>query len=513
MCGVVGIASSLPVQREICEALTVLQHRGQDAAGMAVSDGDLLHMRKGLGLVRDVFLSHHMEGLQGNCGIGHVRYPTAGGSAANEAQPLYVSAPLGLCLAHNGNLINAAPIAHSLRHEHWRDISTGSDSEVLLNCVAQHLQQRHGLPISEALFASVASAMRDCKGAYAAVVLIKGVGLLAFRDPLGIRPLCIGQRVDEGGVSYAVASESAAMQALDFETIRDIRPGEAVLIRTEGQAVQPPEYFQCVAEARLVPCIFEWVYLARPDSILDGASVYQARLNMGGQLAAEILRQLPDVREQVDSIIPVPECSTASASQLAADLGIPYREAFVKNRYIGRTFIMPLQEMRRRSVRQKLNPLQSEFQGKSVLLLDDSIVRGTTSIELISQARRMGAKKVLFASAAPPVSYVNVFGIDMPTRSELIASGKDIASVCAELGADRLFYQTLEDLKKSVASCSSQLREFEVSIFTGEYPFAEVNADYLHHLAERRKDGARGPQQQLPMTFADQQQNIKTLHL
>lgn len=512
MCGVVGIASAGPIQQEICDALTVLQHRGQDTAGMAVCNGERLNLRKGLGLVRDVFQTHHMQQLDGTYGIGHVRYPTAGGVTSDEAQPMYINAPLGLCLAHNGNLINAASIAQKLRQEHWRDISTGSDSEVLLNNFAQHLQQRQNMPIPDALFASVSKVMEECRGAYAVVMLIKGIGLLAFRDPLGIRPLCIGQREDEKGVSYAIASESAAMQALDFETIRDIRPGEAVLIRTDGSEVQLPEYRTCSERAQLRPCIFEWVYLARPDSILDGASVYQARLNMGARLAVEVLRQIPNLQQEVDSIIPVPECSTTCASQMAANLDIPYREAFVKNRYIGRTFIMPLQEMRRRSVRQKLNPLQSEFKGKSVLMVDDSIVRGTTSMELIALARRMGAKKVYFASAAPPVRHANVFGIDMPTHRELIASSQDTKAVCKELSADGLIYQKLEDLQAAVAECSSQLKDFELSIFTGKYPFDEIDADYLHQLAEKRCEASRQTPQQLPIGFS-QQAGAQTLGL
>lgn len=494
MCGVVGIVSSQPVQRDIIDALTVLQHRGQDSAGLAILDGNKMNWRKGIGLVRDVFRQHHIDQLTGNVGIGHVRYPTSGGMKQEEAQPMYVSMPLGICLGHNGNLVNAARLSVHLQRECMRDISTGSDSEILLNVLAHHLQLelQKGDGV-QASFAAVAQVMQHCRGAFSVVAVIKQLGLLAFRDPMGIRPLCIGARRESSGeIAYMVASESAALQALDFELIRDIAPGEAVLISSdENGKSREPIYFQCVPGA-CRPCIFEWVYLARPDSILDGASVYKARLNMGNQLATRVAARIPDLKDKVDAIIPVPECSTTCAAQMASDLRLPYREAFVKNRYIGRTFIMPLQEQRRRSVRQKLNPLEAEFRGKSVLLVDDSIVRGTTCAELIAQARKMGARKVYFASAAPPIRHANVFGIDMPSCHELVAHGRSEKEIAQYIGTEDLIYQSLEGLEQAVRDAAGNgLEHFETSIFTGEYPLGEVNHSYLQELEARRNDMAR----------------------
>ena len=493
MCGIVGILSAQQVQRELYDALTVLQHRGQDAAGMAVSDGLQMRWRKDLGLVRDVFQQHHIAELSGTMGIGHVRYPTAGNIIAEEAQPLYVNVPLGISLAHNGNLVNAEDLRRQLKERHYCDLRTGSDSEILLNVLAQSLQrQLNGGnklgSIDKYVFAAVAEVMQQCRGAYSVVALLKGVGLLAFRDPMGIRPLCIGQRAEEdGSCSYMVASESAALQALDFKLMADVLPGQAVLIQKPEESSEGVQK-QIFAQAEHRPCIFEWVYLARPDSMLDGASVYQSRLNMGSQLARQVKLRAPEIIDEVDVIIPVPECSTASAAQMAAELKIPYREAFVKNRYIGRTFIMPYQEQRRRSVRQKLNPLETEFRGKSVLLVDDSIVRGTTCRELITMARKMGARQVFFASAAPPIRYANVFGIDMPNSSELIAHKRSDEQVREEIGADRLIYQSLDGLTAAVKAANKRLQNFELSIFDGNYPMDEVNENYLIDLAERRGD-------------------------
>ena len=493
MCGIVGILSAQQVQRELYDALTVLQHRGQDAAGMAVSDGVQMRWRKDLGLVRDVFQPHHIADLSGTMGIGHVRYPTAGNIVAEEAQPLYVNVPWGISLAHNGNLVNAADLRRQLKERRYCDLRTGSDSEILLNVLAQSLQkQLNGGnkldSVYEYVFAAVAEVMQQCRGAYSVVALLKGVGLLAFRDPMGIRPLCIGQRTEEdGSCSYMVASESAALQALDFELTADVLPGQAVLIQKPEEGSEGVQK-QIFAQAEHRPCIFEWVYLARPDSMLDGASVYQSRLNMGTELAKQVRCQAPEIIGEVDAVIPIPECSTACASQLAAELEIPYREAFVKNRYIGRTFIMPYQEQRRRSVRQKLNPLETEFRGKSVLLVDDSIVRGTTCRELIHMARKMGAKKVFFASAAPPIRHANVFGIDMPSSAELIAHKRDPEQVRVLIGADRLIYQRLDGLTAAVNAANTNLKNFELSIFDGDYPMDEVHADYLIDLAEQRGD-------------------------
>ena len=496
MCGVIGVAAAHPVQGEIYDALTVLQHRGQDAAGISVLDSNRIHLRKGLGLVRDVFRQHHMERLQGCIGIGHVRYPTEGGMMVSEAQPMYVSVPCGMCLAHNGNLVNAADLAARLQREYFRDLSTNSDSEILLNMLAHYLRVQLDpanrlASVNQAVFTAVREVMQTCRGAYAVIALIKGIGLLAFRDPMGIRPLCIGQRSERGSVSYMVASESAALQALDFDLMRDVAPGEAVLIPVQGDSIGEPEFSSVLTGAGHSPCIFEWVYLSRPDSILDGASVYETRRNMGAALARRILSQMPHLAREVEAIVPVPECSTTCASQMAAEMRIPYREAFVKNRYIGRTFIMPIQEQRRRSVRQKLNPLAAEFRNKCVLLVDDSIVRGTTSGELVSLARRMGARKVYFASAAPPVCHPNVFGIDMPSRTELIAHGRSEQEICREIGADALVFQSLEDLEDSVRQAAPGLKDFETSIFTGRYPMGEISEGYLRDLAARRNDTAR----------------------
>ncbi|MGI9346290.1 MAG: amidophosphoribosyltransferase [Gammaproteobacteria bacterium] len=494
MCGIVAVATHDPVQRDIYNALTVLQHRGQDAAGIAVLDGNQMRRHKGLGFVRDVFKQRHIDQLIGCLGIGHVRYPTEGSVGEEEAQPMYVNAPFGISLAHNGNLINTRELRTRLQQKYLRDISTDSDSEILLNMLAYYLQRAVGdarLSGREAVFEAVRQVMHQCQGAYSVVAIIKDVGLVAFRDPRGVRPLCIGRRCDrDGRVSYMVASESAALGALDYELMRDIQPGEAVILSIEDSQASEPE-FRMLLPLESLPCIFEWVYLARPDSVLDRASVYTARLQMGRLLANQVRTAIPDYRTRIDAVIPIPECSTTSAGQMASELQIPYREAFVKNRYIGRTFIMPLQSQRRSSVRQKLNPLPDEFRNKSVLLVDDSIVRGTTCCELIAQARAMGAKQVFFASAAPPVRHANVFGIDMPNKEELIAYGRNTEQIRTHIDADQLIYQKLEDLEQAVRYANPDLKQFETSIFTGQYHLSEINADYLEYLASRRSDEAR----------------------
>jgi amidophosphoribosyltransferase len=445
MCGVVGIVSHSPVNQAIYDALTVLQHRGQDAAGIVTWGDDGLRQRKSNGLVRDVFHQRHMMRLTGNVGIGHVRYPTAGGAQAAEAQPFYVNSPYGICLAHNGNLTNHDELADLLSREDLRHLSTGSDSEVLLNVFAHELQTRaNGRPTPEQIFGAVDAVHRRCKGGYAVVALLVGVGIVAFRDPNGIRPLVLGKRKAEQGKEYMVASESVALDALQFKRVRDVAPGEAVFIENDGTL----HSHRPTLAARHTPCIFEFVYFARPDSILDDLSVYKARLRMGEQLAGKIIREFPD--HDIDVVIPIPSTSRTSAAQVANHLGVKYREGFIKNRYIGRTFIMPGQAERTRSVRHKLNAISLEFRKKNVLLVDDSIVRGTTSRQIIKLAREAGARKVYFASAAPPVQFPNVYGIDMPAAKELIANGRTIDEVQELIGADRLIYQDLHGLIRSV---------------------------------------------------------------
>ena len=487
MCGVVGIVSTRPVSQGLYNALTVLQHRGQDAAGIVTwSEEHGLKQRKSNGLVRDAFRQRHMERLQGHVGIGHVRYPTAGGAKSAEAQPFYVNSPYGICLAHNGNLTNYDELAELLTREDRRHLATNSDSEVLLNVFAHELSERvNGQPTPENVFDAVEAVHQRCRGGYAVVVMIIGYGIVAFRDPNGIRPLVLGERESGGSKDYMVASESVALDALQFEILRDVKPGECVYIENDG-VFNAREYS---GETRHTPCIFEYVYFARPDSILDNLSVYKARLRMGEQLAGKIVREFPD--HDIDVVVPIPDTSRTSALQVAYHLGVKYREGFIKNRYIGRTFIMPGQAERVQSVRRKLNAIDLEFRNKNVLLIDDSIVRGTTSKQIIKLAREAGARKVYFASAAPPVRYPNVYGIDMPAASELIANGREISEIEKLIGADRLIYQDLHGLIRSVRHDNSTITEFDTSCFSGEYVTGDVTADYLSELETRRNDAAK----------------------
>ena len=487
MCGILGIVAHSPVNQLLYDGLLLLQHRGQDAAGIVTSEHKTFHMHKGAGLVRDVFRTRNMRSLPGHVGIAHCRYPTAG-SASNsaESQPFYVNSPFGIVLGHNGNLTNSDKLKEEMFRQDLRHINTNSDSEVLLNVLAHELEKASvKLRLDpQAVFAAVAAVHRRVRGAYAVIAMIAGAGVLAFRDPYGIRPAVIGYAETPSGVEYMVASESVAVDAMGFRLLRDIAPGEAVFIDEEGKLHSQ----QCAEHSSLNPCIFEYVYLARPDSIIDGASVYETRLRMGEKLVEKIKREHKDL--QIDVVIPIPDSSRPSAMQLALGLGVPYREGFVKNRYIGRTFIMPGQAVRKRSVRQKLNVVGLEFKGKNVLLVDDSIVRGTTSREIVQMARESGARKVFFASAAPPVRFPNVYGIDMPTRAELIAAHRTEAEVAAEIGADALIYQDLEDLKDAVRQVNPKLTSFETSCFDGVYVTGDVTADYLH-VVESRRDAQR----------------------
>lgn len=487
MCGVVGIVSTEPVNQALYDALTVMQHRGQDAAGIVTwSDEEGLKQRKANGLVRDVFRSRHMYRLKGSVGIGHVRYPTAGGSKSTEAQPFYVNSPYGICLAHNGNLTNYDALAELLIREDRRHLSTDSDSEVLLNVLAHELQTRvNGEPTAKNVFEAIDALHSRCKGGYAVVALIVGFGVVAFRDPNGIRPLVLGERSVGSSKSYMVASESVALDVLQYSLVRDVMPGECIFIENDG-TLHCHDY---PGEVRYTPCIFEHVYFARPDSILDNHSVYKARLRMGEELAGKIVRDFPD--HDIDVVIPIPDTSLTAALQVAYHLGVKYREGFVKNRYIGRTFIMPGQEERANSVRRKLNAIDLEFQGKNVLLVDDSIVRGTTSKQIIKLAREAGAKKVYFASAAPPVRFPNVYGIDMPAATELVANGRTVQEVQELIGADRLIYQDLHGLVRSVRHGNSEIKEFDTSCFSGEYVTGDVTKEYLHDLEVRRNDAAK----------------------
>ena len=483
MCGIVGISAESNVAAEIYDSLLMLQHRGQDAAGISVCDqNDKLSSRKSMGYVRDVFQQQHMEKLIGNYGIGHVRYPTAGGNGKEFAQPMYVNSPYGISLAHNGNLTNAKQLSNELFHAEMRHLKTDSDSEVLLNIFAHELgKQREIYPTAEHIFKAVSKTHIRCDGAYAVLALITGHGLLAFRDNNGIRPLSIGIRKGKNRDEYIIGSEDALFISLGFTKLRDVDPGEAVFIDKNGELFSQ----QCADNPIKRPCIFEYVYFSRPDSNIDEISVYKARMRMGKKLAEQIKKTKPD--HDIDVVIPIPDSSTIAAHELAVDLDIPYREGFVKNRYIGRTFIMPYQEERKKSVRRKLNILDLEFQGKNVLLVDDSIVRGTTSKKIIEMARDAGANKVYFASAAPAIKYQNLYGIDMPATSELIASNRTNEQVAKEINADWLIYQTLEDLIETAQSGNPEITEFETSIFTGEYitPLVE---NYLEDLENTRKD-------------------------
>lgn len=486
MCGVIGIVARDNVNQALFDGLTVLQHRGQDAAGMVTCEHNQLYLRKDNGLVRDVFRTRHMIKLRGHMGIGHVRYPTAGCSSSAEAQPFYVNSPYGISLAHNGNLTNAETLKRELYLQDLRHINTHSDSEVLLNVLAHELSAMQKLRIEEDdVFEAVRGVHRRCKGAYAVVAMITGYGILAFRDPHGIRPLAFGVRETEQGPEYVVASESVAIDALGFKMVRDVQPGEAIFIDVHGRFYSK----QCAENPVHNPCIFEYVYFARPDSIIDDISVYKARMRMGKTLAKKIERLRPE--HNIDVVIPIPDTSRTSALQLAYSLDVKYREGFVKNRYIPRTFIMPGQSMRKKSVRQKLNAIDLEFKGKNVLLVDDSIVRGTTSKQIIQMARDAGARKVFFASAAPPVRYPNVYGIDMPSMKELLAFNRSDEEIAAEIGADWLVYQDLEDLLKSVSKGSDQVMAFDASCFSGEYVTGDISQAYLEQLELMRSDDAK----------------------
>ncbi|AAU91384.1 amidophosphoribosyltransferase [Methylococcus capsulatus] len=486
MCGIAGIVSNDEVNQELYEALTVLQHRGQDAAGIVTCERERLHLRKESGLVRDVFHTRHMVELKGTMGIGHVRYPTAGCSSTAEAQPFYVNSPYGISLAHNGNLTNAARLKRELFRQDQRHINTDSDSEVLLNVFAHEMQGIGKLRVSpDDVFRAVSAVHRRCRGAYAVVAMVTGFGVVGFRDPHGIRPLVFGEREGRFGKDYMIASESVALDVLGFELVRDVAPGEAVLIEKDGTL----HIRQCAEHVVHSPCIFEFVYFARPDSIIDDISVYKARLRMGDKLADKILRERPE--HDIDVVIPIPDTSRTSALQLANRLGVKYSEGFIKNRYIGRTFIMPGQTLRKKSVRQKLNAIDLEFKGKNVLLVDDSIVRGTTSTQIIQMARDAGARKVYFASASPPVRYPNVYGIDMPAVEELIAHGRTDEQVREALGADWLVYQDLADLVESVQKGNPSIPRFDTSCFDKDYVTGDIDQAYLDRLSEHRSDHAK----------------------
>ena len=483
MCGIVGIVAKSYVNQEIYDALTFLQHRGQDAAGIVTCHDGRFFLRKDNGLVRDVFRTRHMRRLVGNMGIGHVRYPTAGSASAAEAQPFYVNSPYGIALAHNGNLTNTAELSKSIFKSDLRHINTNSDSEVLLNVFAHELQRLGQLvPSEEDIFYAVRQLHRRCLGGYAVIAMITGIGIVGMRDPFGIRPLCYGKRESAQGTEYMVASESVALDSAGYTMVRDLAPGECIYITEAGEVFTR----QCAEAPVLSPCLFEYVYLARPDSVMDGISVYKARLKMGEYLADQILRDWPD--HDIDVVIPIPDTSRTSAVELANKLGVKLREGYIKNRYIGRTFIMPGQTQRQKSVRQKLNPIELEFRGKNVLLVDDSIVRGTTSTLIIEMAREMGAKKVYFASAAPAVRFPNVYGIDMPSVDELVAHGRTDAEVGDMIGADRMIYQDLEDLIRSTQGGGSDIASFDCSVFDGNYVTGDIDDVYLAGLEALRND-------------------------
>ncbi|WP_163559154.1 amidophosphoribosyltransferase [Halomonas sp. NO4] len=488
MCGIVGLLAKQSVNQAIYDALTVLQHRGQDAAGMMTWNEGRFLLRKSNGLVRDVFHTRHMARLKGNMGIGHVRYPTAGSSSEAESQPFYVNSPYGICLAHNGNLTNSDQLKQELFSSDLRHINTSSDSEVLLNVFAHELGKQGPHLAPGDVFDAVRRVHRRCRGGYAAVAMINGVGLVAFRDPHGIRPVVFGTRDEGEGQEVMIASESVALDVGGFQLHRDLAPGEAIFVDMAGQIHTQ----SCADEPRLVPCIFEHVYLARPDSILDGAYVYGTRMQMGRKLGDRIRSEWPE--HDIDVVIPIPDTSRTSALELAQHLGVTYREGFMKNRYIGRTFIMPGQTQRKKSVRQKLNAIGIEFQGKNVLLVDDSIVRGTTCKQIIQMAREAGANKVYFASAAPPVRYPNVYGIDMPAASELIAHGRSEAEVGELIGADRIFYQDLDDLQVACREVNPSLDAFDCSVFDGRYVTGDIDDAYLADLEASRNDAAKQQQ-------------------
>ena len=490
MCGIIGIVGRSEVASALYDGLTVLQHRGQDAAGIATVEGDRLHLHKANGLVRDVFDSAHMARLRGRIGIAHCRYPTAGCEGADEAQPFYVNSPFGIALGHNGNLVNTAQLRQELFEQDRRHINTGSDSEVLLNIFAHELQVDGALrPGAKDVFRAVAAVHQRCRGGYAVVSVVLGLGVVAFRDIHGIRPLVLGRRDGADGSEWAVASESVALDLLGFRRERDVRPGEAVILSEDGRLYAEP----CAPPAEHRPCIFEYVYLARPDSMIEDVSVYKARLRMGERLAQKIRRIRP--QQDIDAVIPIPDTSRTAALALAQALDVKYREGFVKNRYVGRTFIMPGQSERVQSVRRKLNAIELEFRNKVVLLVDDSIVRGTTSRQIIQMAREAGARKVYFASAAPPVRFPNVYGIDMPAPAELIAHGRSEEEIERLLGADWLIYQDLADLTAAVAEGNEALNAFDSSCFDGAY-VTDLPSGYLESIARVRSDQVRADRRQ-----------------
>ncbi|NTS77702.1 amidophosphoribosyltransferase [Catenovulum sp. SM1970] len=486
MCGVVGIVAHSPVNQALYDALIVLQHRGQDAAGIMTINNGMFKLRKANGLVSDVFEQKHMFRLAGNWGIGHVRYPTAGSSTSAEAQPFYTNSPFGISLAHNGNLTNAAELKEKLKNQARRHVNTSSDSELLMNLFAHELCESASWDLKpDDIFNAVTKVNEQAKGAYGVVATVIGHGLVAFRDVNGIRPLVLGERESEQGMEYMVASESVALDAVGFKFVRDIAPGEAVFITESGELFSK----QCSPVSELSPCIFEYVYFARPDSEIDGISVYAARVRMGTMLGEKIKREWENV--DIDVVIPIPETSCDIALQIAHTLDLPYRQGYVKNRYIGRTFIMPGQQQRRKSVRRKLNAIASEFKGKNVLLVDDSIVRGTTSEQIIEMAREAGAKNVYFASAAPEIRFPNVYGIDMPSSTELIAHGREVEEINDLIKADGLIFQDINDLVTAVKGDDATFENFETSVFTGSYVTGDVTQEYLQHLDQLRNDSAK----------------------
>jgi len=490
MCGIVGALSNTPVNQELYDALTIIQHRGQDAAGIMTSFQNRVFLRKSNGLVRDAIRKRHMMRLQGNVGLGHVRYPTAGSESAIESQPFYVNSPYGLSLVHNGNLVNSEKLTNELHKTDLRHLNTSSDSEVLLNVLAFELQRIADTTLTkDALFQAVSAVCKRLVGAYSVIVMINGYGLLAFRDPNGIRPLVYGKRETEQGTDYMVVSETIALDALGYDRVDDVQPGEALFIDMDHNCHR----FQCVPKTQHTPCIFEYIYLARPDSVIDNIPVYQARLAMGRKLSEKILEKHPN--HDIDVVIPIPDTSRTAAIAVAEKLGVTYCEGFVKNRYIGRTFIMPGQALRRSTVRMKLNAIKEEFQGKNVLLIDDSIVRGTTSKEIIQMARESGANKVYFASAAPKVCYPNVYGIDMPTTQELVAYNRSTEELADIIGCDWLVYQELDDVYDAINSVAkseaNKVQRFEDSIFTGDYVTGGVDDLYFKRLEELRSDKAK----------------------
>ena len=484
MCGIVGIVGQTPVGQLLYDGLTVLQHRGQDAAGIVTINENTFRLRKGNGLVKDVFHTRHMLRLQGNLGIGHVRYPTAGTSSSSEAQPFYTNSPFGISLAHNGNLTNADELKKWINEDAHRHVNTTSDSELLLNILAHELQNAGQFDLTpDDMFSAVNKVHNRVRGAYASVALIIGYGMLAFRDPNGIRPLVFGKRETENGkIEYMVASESVALDACDFEFVRDIAPGEAIFFPENG----PLKSKQCAEDPSYCPCIFEFVYFARPDSTIDKMSVYGSRVEMGKKLGKKIAKEWDDV--DIDVVIPIPETSCDIALEIAQELSLPYRQGFVKNRYIGRTFIMPGQEQRKKSVRQKLNAIKTEFVGKNVLLVDDSIVRGTTSGQIIEMARAAGAKKVYFASAAPEIRFPNVYGIDMPSVNELVAYGRELDDICRLIGADKLIFQDIKDLIEAVSCANPEIKLFDTSVFDGNYITNDIDQSYLEKLEALRNN-------------------------